>query len=223
MRKRIIGKAHELRCTSVRGIAAKSQLFSAKRTAGRSHIRTQARRGSSQSNRASRTPTSCSQVRGGSIRPRAELYVRGPENSLNPRVPNLVLFLENGVCVDAASRLFHVRRGDYSRGFEDVIRDRGLAEDPAPSRRNSLTTLTPIRAMGLFSTNRPSLASTGPVKVRAGMLAAKKKSRRLRSRSGRRRQRGMQLSDVWRSESIGTVAVPALRRRHRMNRSLRRR
>lgn len=174
MRKRIIGKAHELRCTSVRGIAAKSQLFSAKRTAGRSHIRTQARRGSSQSSRASRTPTSCSQVRGGSIRPRAELYVRGPENSLNPRVPNLVLFLEIGVCVDAARWLVHVRRGDYSRWFEDVIRDRGLAEDPGPSRRNALMTLTPIRAMGLLSNNRPSLASTGPVKARAGMLAAKK-------------------------------------------------
>ena len=125
MRKRIIGKAHELRCTSVRGIAAKSQSFSAKRTAGRSHIRTQARRGSSQSSRASRntdfmfagtwrvysTPS-------GALRPR-------PGELSDPRVPNLVLFLEIGVCVDAARWLVHVARRRLSRGPRTLIRDRG--------------------------------------------------------------------------------------------------
>ncbi|MGF6851208.1 HAD hydrolase family protein [Paraburkholderia sp. CI3] len=65
----------------------------------------------------------------GLLIPERSFYFRGPENRLNLRAHNLVLFLEIGDGVDAETWLFHLRRGDYSRWFEDVIGDRGLADE----------------------------------------------------------------------------------------------
>jgi hypothetical protein len=45
---------------------------------------------------------------------------------LNLRAQNLTLFLQLVDGIDDATWLHHLRRGDYSRWFRDVIRD----EDP---------------------------------------------------------------------------------------------
>jgi hypothetical protein len=54
-------------------------------------------------------------------------YFRGPHGKLNLRAQNLNLFLQLADGVDDATWLHHLRRGDYSRWFRDVIRDEDLA------------------------------------------------------------------------------------------------
>ena len=48
---------------------------------------------------------------------------------LNLRAQNLNLFLQLGDGVDDTTWLHHLRRGDYSRWFRDVIRDEDLAAE----------------------------------------------------------------------------------------------
>lgn len=73
-------------------------------------------------------------------------YFRGPEGKLNLRAQNLMLFMQMADGVDDATWLHHLRQGDYSRWFQDKIKDDGLAEEarqierqphlsPAESRR----------------------------------------------------------------------------------------
>ncbi|MBA3754493.1 MAG: HAD hydrolase family protein, partial [Nitrospira sp.] len=73
-------------------------------------------------------------------------YFRGPDDKLNLRAQNLILFMQMADGVDDATWLHHLRLGDYSRWFQDKIKDEGLAEEarqierqpnlsPAESRR----------------------------------------------------------------------------------------
>ena len=73
-------------------------------------------------------------------------YFRGPDGKLNLRAQNLMLFMQMADGVDDATWLHHLRQGDYSRWFQDKIKDEGLAEEarqierqpdlsPAESRR----------------------------------------------------------------------------------------
>ncbi len=55
-------------------------------------------------------------------------YFRGPENALNLRAHNLILFMQLAEGVDAETWLFHLRRGDYSRWMSDGIKDPQLAD-----------------------------------------------------------------------------------------------
>jgi len=56
-------------------------------------------------------------------------YFQGPHATLNLRAQNLQTFLRLGDSVDDATWLYHLRRGDYSRWFHDVIRDEDLAAE----------------------------------------------------------------------------------------------
>jgi hydroxymethylpyrimidine pyrophosphatase-like HAD family hydrolase len=56
-------------------------------------------------------------------------YFRGPKNALNLRAQNLIIFLQIAEGVDKATWLHHLRAGDYSRWFEDAIKDRELADE----------------------------------------------------------------------------------------------
>jgi hypothetical protein len=56
---------------------------------------------------------------------------RGPEGKLNLRAYNLVTFLELAGGVDDATWLHHLRGGEYSMWFRDVIRDEVLAHEVA--------------------------------------------------------------------------------------------
>jgi hydroxymethylpyrimidine pyrophosphatase-like HAD family hydrolase len=56
-------------------------------------------------------------------------YFRGPENALNLRAQNLMIFLQMAEGVDEATWLHHLREGDYSRWFEEAIKDDELADE----------------------------------------------------------------------------------------------
>jgi hydroxymethylpyrimidine pyrophosphatase-like HAD family hydrolase len=63
-------------------------------------------------------------------------YFRGPQEKLNLRAQNLTLFLQLVDGVDDATWLHHLRRGDYSRWFRDVIRDADLAAEASRVERD---------------------------------------------------------------------------------------
>jgi hydroxymethylpyrimidine pyrophosphatase-like HAD family hydrolase len=58
-------------------------------------------------------------------------YFRGPEDKLNLRAQNLVIFLQLAEGVDDETWLHHLRQGDYSRWFRTCIKDEELADDAA--------------------------------------------------------------------------------------------
>ena len=56
---------------------------------------------------------------------------------MNLRAQNLNLFLQLGAGVDDATWLHHLRRGDYSRWFRDVIHDEELAAEASSVERDT--------------------------------------------------------------------------------------
>jgi hypothetical protein len=56
-------------------------------------------------------------------------YFRGRDNALNLRAYNLASYLELAKGVDDATWLFHLKRGDYTRWFRDIIKDEELADE----------------------------------------------------------------------------------------------
>jgi hydroxymethylpyrimidine pyrophosphatase-like HAD family hydrolase/energy-coupling factor transporter ATP-binding protein EcfA2 len=71
-------------------------------------------------------------------------YFRGPQNRLNLRAQNLMLFLQLADGVDDDTWLHHLRNGDYSRWIREDIKDESLAlavrateRDPALSPAES--------------------------------------------------------------------------------------
>jgi HAD superfamily hydrolase (TIGR01484 family) len=58
-------------------------------------------------------------------------YFRGPDGRLNLRAQNLELFTQLADGVDDETWLHHLRQGDVSRWFRDVIKDASLADEAA--------------------------------------------------------------------------------------------
>lgn len=67
----------------------------------------------------------------GVLIPERSFYFRGPENKLNLRAHNLILFLELAEGVDDETWLHHLHQRDYSRWFHDEIGDETLAAEAA--------------------------------------------------------------------------------------------
>jgi hydroxymethylpyrimidine pyrophosphatase-like HAD family hydrolase len=63
-------------------------------------------------------------------------YFRGPHAALNLRAQNLTTFLQLAEGVDDDTWLYHLRAGDYSRWFRDVIKDDDLASEAAGVERD---------------------------------------------------------------------------------------
>ena len=63
-------------------------------------------------------------------------YFRGPESKLNLRAQNLETFLQMADGVDDDTWLFHLRRGDYSTWFKNLIKDPDLAQEAAAVEQN---------------------------------------------------------------------------------------
>jgi hydroxymethylpyrimidine pyrophosphatase-like HAD family hydrolase len=59
----------------------------------------------------------------GDLAPELSFYFRGPEGKLNLRAQNLIMFLQLAEGVDDATWEYHLRNGDYSRWFREVIKD----------------------------------------------------------------------------------------------------
>jgi hypothetical protein len=63
----------------------------------------------------------------GELRPGLCFYFRGPEGKLNLKAQNLVIFVQIADGIDDETWLFHLKNGDISRWFRDVIKDPELA------------------------------------------------------------------------------------------------
>ena len=65
----------------------------------------------------------------GELGPDVSFYFRGPEGKLNLRAQNLKIFLQMADGVDDETWLYHLRRGEYSQWFREVIKDADLAAE----------------------------------------------------------------------------------------------
>jgi hydroxymethylpyrimidine pyrophosphatase-like HAD family hydrolase len=71
----------------------------------------------------------------GELEPDRSFYFRGPEEKLNLRAQNLVLFVQLAEGVDDETWMHHLQRGDYSRWLREGIKDEELAEEVAELER----------------------------------------------------------------------------------------
>jgi hypothetical protein len=67
----------------------------------------------------------------GEMLPEESFYFRGPDNKLNLRAQNLMIFQQLADGVDDATWLYHLRKGDYSQWFRSKVKDEDLAEEAA--------------------------------------------------------------------------------------------
>jgi len=67
----------------------------------------------------------------GDLGPDLSFYFRGPKKALNLRAQNLMIFLQIADGIDDATWQHHLRAGDYSAWFRNVIKDDDLAEEAA--------------------------------------------------------------------------------------------
>jgi HAD superfamily hydrolase (TIGR01484 family) len=65
----------------------------------------------------------------GDLGPERSFYFRGPEDKLHLRAQNLAIFVQIADGVDDATWLHHLRRGNYSAWFRDLIKDDALANE----------------------------------------------------------------------------------------------
>ncbi|MGH9319734.1 MAG: HAD hydrolase family protein [Vicinamibacteria bacterium] len=72
----------------------------------------------------------------GQLGPDKSFFFTGPDGALNLRAHNLILFVQLADGVDERTWLYHLRRGDYSRWFEEAIKDPELAAEAAQVERN---------------------------------------------------------------------------------------
>jgi HAD superfamily hydrolase (TIGR01484 family) len=67
----------------------------------------------------------------GDVGPDLSFYFRGPDQALNLRAQNLMIFLQIADGIDDATWNHHLHAGDYSAWFRNVIKDDDLAKEAA--------------------------------------------------------------------------------------------
>ena len=65
-------------------------------------------------------------------------YFRGPEGKLNLKAQNLAMFLQIADGVDDETWQFHLKNGDISRWFREVIKDHELAHEAESMERDDV-------------------------------------------------------------------------------------
>ena len=65
----------------------------------------------------------------GELPPERSFYFRGPKSKLHLRAQNLNMFLQLADGVDDETWLYHLRGSDYSKWFEEAIKDPELADE----------------------------------------------------------------------------------------------
>jgi hypothetical protein len=73
----------------------------------------------------------------GELPPERSFYFRGPQDRLNLRAQNLILFLQLADGVDDETWLHHLRAHDYSTWLRDFIKDPALGEEVAAIERDA--------------------------------------------------------------------------------------
>jgi haloacid dehalogenase-like hydrolase len=83
----------------------------------------------------------------GELGPDLSFYFRGPEGTLSLRAYNLKMFVQLAEGVDEETWLYHMRRGEYSRWFREVIKDADLAAETEPIERLADASARDTRAL----------------------------------------------------------------------------
>ncbi len=86
----------------------------------------------------------------GDLGPDKSFYFRGPEEQLNLRAQNLMLFLQIADGVDDVTWMHHLRQRDYSRWFREAIKDDTLASEA--SRVEEQPGVSPTESRSLIRT-----------------------------------------------------------------------
>ncbi|TGQ90949.1 HAD-IIB family hydrolase [Mesorhizobium sp. M8A.F.Ca.ET.208.01.1.1] len=63
-------------------------------------------------------------------------YFRGPDDAMNLRAHNLLIFAQMAEGIDDKTWEFHLRAGDYSKWFRHQIRDKDLARETAEAEKD---------------------------------------------------------------------------------------
>lgn len=72
----------------------------------------------------------------GELEPERSFYFKGPDDKLNLRAQNLILFMQLAEGVDDATWEYHLRRGDYSEWLRIAIKDKELATEAEKLERD---------------------------------------------------------------------------------------
>ena len=72
----------------------------------------------------------------GEMGPELSFYFRGPESKLNLRANNLNAFVQLADGIDDETWMHHLKRGEYTRWFKEVIKDDDLAQVAAESEED---------------------------------------------------------------------------------------
>ncbi len=114
----------------------------------------------------------------GELEPQNSFYFRGPEQKLNLRAQNLIIFLQLAEGVDPETWLFHLRHGDYSAWFREAIKDPDLAaeatrveQDPEATAASSLAKIRELIE------NRYTLPASPATPVSSRMASSEERSR----------------------------------------------
>jgi hypothetical protein len=83
----------------------------------------------------------------GELPPDRSFYFKGPDDKMNLRAQNLMLFLQLADGVDDETWEFHLHEGDYSRWFRECIKDDNLA---AVAQRIESLHITPQESRALI-------------------------------------------------------------------------
>jgi HAD superfamily hydrolase (TIGR01484 family) len=75
----------------------------------------------------------------GDLGPDLSFYFRGADGKLNLRAQNLVMFAQIASGLDADTWRFHLKRGDYSNWFRDVVKDEELVHEAEQLRRKRIS------------------------------------------------------------------------------------
>jgi hydroxymethylpyrimidine pyrophosphatase-like HAD family hydrolase len=84
----------------------------------------------------------------GDLGPERSFYFQGPEKKLNLQAQNLIIFMQLADGVDDETWNYHLREGDYSQWFREVVKDEALASEAA--RVEGLTELSAAESRKLI-------------------------------------------------------------------------
>jgi hydroxymethylpyrimidine pyrophosphatase-like HAD family hydrolase len=84
----------------------------------------------------------------------ASFYFKGPENMMNLRAHNLMIFAQIAEGIDDRTWEYHLRAGDYSQWFRHQIRDKELARETAAAEKNKALSAQESRKLVLDAVRR---------------------------------------------------------------------